>query len=119
MADLFQALSDAITVFITVLSVGPLRSASSANNTPTSNRRTMSPPPHSGLANCLTSSSPTTSNPSSTTNSQPSSISSAPTSASNSPVGVMKKAVTIPKIVTPTGSPGILRKESHQGLLIN
>ena len=97
---------------IIVLSVGPLRSTSSANSTPTSNRRTLSPP-LSGLANCLTSSSASTSNPSSI-NTQPVTSSSSPTTAASSPVGVMKKAVTIPKIVTPTGSPGVQRKESYQ-----
>ena len=98
--------------YIIVISIAPLRTTSSANNTPTSNRRTISPP-LSGLANCLTSSSPSTSNPSSI-NTQPITSSSSPTSAGNSPVGVMKKAVTIPKIVTSTGSPGVQRNESYQ-----
>ena len=31
---------------------------------------------------------------------------------------MIKKAVTIPKIVTPTSSPGIQKKESYQGLII-
>ena len=101
-----------------VISVAPIRTTSSANNTPASNRRTVSPPPLSGLANCLTSSSPSTSSPSATNSLPPFTSSSAPTSAGSSPVGVIKKAVTIPKIVTPTSSPGIQKKESYQGLII-
>ena len=95
---------------ITLVCTAPLRTTSSANTTPTTNRRTTSPPPISGLANCLTSSSPSTSNPSTPPVSSP--------SAGNSPVGVMKKAATIPKIVTPTSSPGVQRKESYQGWIV-
>ena len=71
--------------------------------------------PLSGPANCLTSSLPSTSNPSSTTSQPLITSTSTPSSASSSSVGVMQKVVTIPKIMTQTSSSGVQRKESCQG----
>ena len=94
--------------------LAPSRSSSSANDTPTANQQSMSPP-LSGPANCLTSSPPSTSNPSSTASHPLITSSSTPSSASRIPVEVMQKVVTIPKIITLTSSSGVQRKESCQG----
>ena len=71
--------------------------------------------PLSGPATCLTSSPPSTSNPSSTASQPLITSSSTPSSASSISVGVLQKVVTIPKIITPTSSSGVQRRESCQG----
>ncbi|XP_065895478.1 serine/threonine-protein phosphatase 4 regulatory subunit 4-like isoform X2 [Dysidea avara] len=87
----------------------PLRTTSSANTTPTSTRRAMSPPA-SGLSNSLTSTlpSPSTTGPSTSAGGSSGSGGTSP--------AVIKKAVTIPKIVTPvSGSPGLQKRETFHG----
>ncbi|XP_065895568.1 integrator complex subunit 6 homolog isoform X1 [Dysidea avara] len=87
----------------------PLRMTSSANTTPTSTIRAMSPPA-SGLSNSLT-----TTLPSPSTTGPSTSAGGSSGSGGTSPA-VIKKAVTIPKIVTPvSGSPGLQKRETFHG----
>ena len=105
-----HTIEDHIYIEIHCLYTAPLRMTSSANTTPTSTIRAMSPPA-SGLSNSLT-----TTLPSPSTTGPSTSAGGSSGSGGTSPA-VIKKAVTIPKIVTPvSGSPGLQKRETFHGL---